>query len=65
MTFDECYRLGLLTKEEASMLTEMIDVRNQTVHVYDENMAEEVSKMIPRYVSKMKILLDRLSKYTQ
>jgi nucleotidyltransferase substrate binding protein (TIGR01987 family) len=47
--FQECYAQKILTNDETVQLLEMIDARNETSHVYDENMAERVSQKIVHY----------------
>ncbi|HEV2917356.1 MAG TPA: HI0074 family nucleotidyltransferase substrate-binding subunit [Candidatus Babeliales bacterium] len=42
----ECYSNEILTDNETSLLLEMIDMRNETSHVYDESKADAVSKRI-------------------
>jgi len=47
--FQECYRQSLLTREQSEAMIDMIDARNQTAHVYDEQMADIVSQSIVVY----------------
>ena len=47
--FEECYQQNILTRDETETFTKMIDIRNNTSHVYDETMADKVSKEIVQY----------------
>lgn len=47
--FQECYQQAVFTREETELLLEMIDARNETTHVYDESVAEDISKKVVDY----------------
>lgn len=42
----DCYSLGILPKKVAETLEELADVRNETTHVYDQDMSHEVCNEI-------------------
>ncbi len=45
--FRELLATGYVTEEETRLLLRMVDLRNRTVHTYDEQVAEEVSAALP------------------
>ncbi|HEX2978549.1 MAG TPA: HI0074 family nucleotidyltransferase substrate-binding subunit [Candidatus Babeliales bacterium] len=47
--FQDCYQQGILNREETENFLDMIDMRNQTTHVYDESVANAISKKIVNY----------------
>jgi len=51
--FQDCFQQKLLTNEETNQLIEMIDSRNQTTHVYDETVADDISKKILVYYNTL------------
>ena len=55
------FRHGLLNKDEYQSVLEMIDVRNQLAHIYDENKFEEFYKKINVFHKVMKGVLKRLT----
>jgi nucleotidyltransferase substrate binding protein (TIGR01987 family) len=44
--FQACYNNKILSAEESTLLESLIDLRNQTSHVYDEVVADAVSAAI-------------------
>lgn len=59
--FQECAQQGLLSPEEAEQLTSMIDDRNETAHVYDEEIADAISKRIVHYYTFLAALVAKIS----
>ena len=53
------FQLGLLEYDEVWM--EMLEDRNQTVHIYKEAYADEVFARLPRYAGLLARLVARLS----
>lgn len=47
--FQECFKQELVSQQEAEALLNMIDDRNQTVHIYDEQIADLMSQHIISY----------------
>lgn len=45
--------VGLLSEEETTLALEMVDDRNQTVHTYNEALAEAIFSRIHRYEKLM------------
>ncbi len=45
--FRELLATGYATEEETRLLLHMVDLRNRTVHTYDERVAEEVAAALP------------------
>jgi len=56
----ECYDAKLLSKEEFEVCINLIEDRNLTSHGYNENLAEKISKNIPKYFQCMKLISERL-----
>jgi nucleotidyltransferase substrate binding protein (TIGR01987 family) len=59
--FQECFRQHLVNEEEARQLLAMVDDRNTTTHIYDEETAEEISHRINGYYALIKSITDRLN----
>ncbi len=51
--FRECLRINKITESDTSKALEMVDVRNQTAHTYQDVLAEEISEQIPEFCSLM------------
>ena len=60
-TFQECAKQSILTPEEAQVLLEMIRNRNEIAHVYDEELADMVSKKILEYNDFLQNLAKKLA----
>ena len=58
--FRETGNAGLLSEPEIVLALTMIDDRNETVHLYNEPLAEEIHKTIPRYRDLMRDVSARL-----
>lgn len=58
--FQESYQQGLLTRDEAEQLLEMVDARNETTHVYDEAVADAISQKIVGYYAFLAGLLEKI-----
>ncbi len=52
----------IISEVESSQLIEMIKSRNQTSHIYQEEIADELIKHTPSALALMKTILDRLDK---
>jgi nucleotidyltransferase substrate binding protein (TIGR01987 family) len=52
--------VALLNEEEATLALEMVDDRNQTVHTYNEALAEKIYSRIPGYAELMGKWLERI-----
>lgn len=59
--FRELLRINLISEQEVSLALEMVDVRNQTTHTYQDEFAEEVSGKIPGFCLLMERVLDALN----
>ena len=55
--FQECFRAQLITQEEAIIALNMVDYRSETSHAYNEGIADEVARAIPKYCLIMQKLL--------
>ena len=58
--FQECYQQGILTRDETALLTEMIDARNETSHVYDEAVADAISLKIVDYYGILAVIVEKI-----
>lgn len=58
--FREAFRQGLVEYEE-NWLT-MVDLRNQTVHTYNQDLADKIYSQLSIFLPLFKSLLDRLNK---
>lgn len=57
--FNECFKQRLITKDEMEMFLVLIDARNQTAHVYDESVADKVSRQIVTVYPQLQQIIDR------
>ena len=51
--FRECLRINKISEADTLKALEMVDVRNQTTHTYQDVLAEEISEKIPDFCSLM------------
>lgn len=56
----ECLHIDFLSNLESEIFLNMVDVRNVTIHDYDKDMAEEISKQIPEIYIAMNQILERI-----
>lgn len=50
-----CREVGIFSDEETVLALKMVDDRNLTVHTYNEELANEIFKNLPRYFYKLPI----------
>lgn len=55
-----CYDTKIISQEEFDICIDLIEDRNLTSHGYNEALAEEISKQIPKYFNLMKRILEKL-----
>jgi len=55
-----CYDAKIISQEEFDICIDLIEDRNLTSHGYNEDLAEEISKHIPKYFNLMKQILEKL-----
>lgn len=60
--FKEALRINLISESELEILLNMVLDRNETVHAYKENVADEIAQDIPDYYKTMKTIFERLQK---
>lgn len=53
--------LGLMNHDEAEQVLEMIKNRNKTSHIYVEEIADQLSKLIPNYYKLLFAISNRLA----
>jgi hypothetical protein len=51
----------ILSKDAFELCVNLIEDRNLTSHGYNENLAEEISRRIPRYCNLMRLVLQKTS----
>ena len=56
--FREAYRQGIIEYED-NWLT-MVDLRNQTVHTYNQDLADKIYSQLPDFLPLFKFLLTKL-----
>ncbi len=59
--FREAYRQGLLEYDDFWL--EMTDMRNKTVHLYQEILAEEIYMQLPKVLMYFKVLLQAIKEH--
>lgn len=55
-----CVAVQLITEPEGENFLEMVDVRNQTSHTYNEDFAEELILKIPHFYTAMYALIQKI-----
>lgn len=58
VVFQECYAQQICSKDDVDLLMKMIESRNITTHIYNESMAEAVSKDIRAYYQLLSVMLE-------
>lgn len=59
--FQECLSLGLTNRAETKELINLIEDRNLTTHVYDENLANRVANEIQKHHDVIDIIIRKVS----
>lgn len=54
--------IKLITEDEGKACLEMIKSRNQTSHIYHEQIAVNIAHKIPKYFDLLKVIVERLEK---
>ena len=58
--FRSCYDQKIITETELKQLFEVIEIRNATAHVYDEERAQKLSAIIAEYTAPMKKVVQQV-----
>jgi len=58
--FKEAFALKLISEQEAKLFLKMIDARNITSHMYQEEFAEVLVAQIPAFYEQMALLVSRM-----
>lgn len=58
--FSEMYQKKVISREDADILLEIADVRNLTVHTYDETYANEAAEEIIDYLCAIERILQKI-----
>lgn len=58
--FQECFSQKIITEEEVASCIDMIDSRNSTTHMYDQEMANEISLEIVEYYNVLRNIMQRI-----
>jgi nucleotidyltransferase substrate binding protein (TIGR01987 family) len=59
--FQECLSLGLTNRAETDELIDLIEDRNLTTHVYDEELADRVANEIQKHHDVIDIIIKKIS----
>lgn len=59
--FQECLSLGLATENETEELIDLIEDRNLTTHVYDEELANRVANEIQKHHDAIAAIIKKVS----
>lgn len=54
------FQVSLLTEEETSLLLQMIDDRNLTVHTYNEELANTIFQRLPAYLNLLQKWVEKI-----
>lgn len=65
VVFRECYNVSLFDLVETELLTTLLDVRNSTVHVYDEEMSDEIALKILELYAKLRQIITKSSQFSK
>lgn len=58
--FRACHAQGLINEGTLALLLEMVEIRNMTTHVYDEQTAIKISQTIMKYYEPIEILIKKI-----
>ncbi|HAU30280.1 TPA: hypothetical protein DCW54_01460 [Candidatus Dependentiae bacterium] len=59
--FRGAFSTGLIAAEDAEVLLDAVSARNTTSHIYQESIAEEITRRLPLFFEKMKQIATQLS----
>lgn len=59
--FRVAVQVGFLSENDFETVSSIIENRNQTTHMYDEDVAEEISKKFPEYVVFLKSVIGHIA----
>lgn len=59
--FQECFQQNLITEEEVREFLKMVEARNYTSHVYDEDLIDEISIKILSYAALLDKAIKRIT----
>lgn len=60
MVYREAERLGIILEEELPLFIDMVEDRNETVHIYKELIAQAIVADLPGYCQVMGDVLERI-----
>lgn len=60
-TFQECSKQAILTPQETEVLLNMIHSRNESAHIYSEELADTISKKVIEYNDFLQKLENKLA----
>ena len=55
--FRYCHQVGILSEDETTRVMEMVECRNKTSHLYQEEIADFVAKLAPEHYELMKKII--------
>ncbi len=59
--FRACFDKKLINEEELKKLIEVVEIRNNTSHIYNEILAQEVAEQVEYHYFSMKKLIDSIN----
>ena len=59
-TIHTCFTTGIISADESALFLRMVDDRNTTSHLYDENEIDVIAGRIPSYYELLSITTDKL-----
>ena len=59
--FINCKNINLINSQEFEIAEKMISARNETVHTYDEELADGIAKDIPKYFKLMQNIMSKIN----
>lgn len=57
--FQQCLQYGITNVDETEQLLRMVESRNLTTHVYNEDLADDVAAKIPKHYQLIHVLITR------
>jgi nucleotidyltransferase substrate binding protein (TIGR01987 family) len=60
-TFREAFKIGLV--EDPEVWFDFLTIRNETVHTYDEELLEDIFKILPDFIKELESLIKNLKDF--
>lgn len=59
--FQECIKQNLVPADKANLLLDIVEARNNTSHIYDEETAHDIAQKIPQYYELLFQIIKNIS----